>query len=121
MQSLTDTDIKNLSNLPSGWFESSDIWPAVKRTNYSLARLIEAGYVEKGIGAGSIYDIKYRKIKDLNSVNLFIPQRIQRKRIKGWKMPDNIIYVGRQNDGEFNNGEFGNPFRVGDFIKIGKG
>jgi len=31
------------------------------------------------------------------------PKRIQRKRIKGWKMPPNTVYVGRP-------GKFGNPF-----------
>jgi hypothetical protein len=33
------------------------------------------------------------------------PIRIQRKRSKGWKMPDNTIYVGRGS-------KFGNPFTV---------
>ncbi len=32
-----------------------------------------------------------------------IPQRIQRKRTKGWKMPPNTIYVGRPT-------VWGNPF-----------
>lgn len=43
-----------------------------------------------------------------------LPQRIQRKRIKGWKMPENTISVTRP-------GKWGNPFRVGDFIKLGTG
>jgi len=33
------------------------------------------------------------------------PKRIQRKRTKGWKMPDGAVYVGRPT-------EWGNPFRV---------
>ena len=33
------------------------------------------------------------------------PQRIQRKRTKGWKSPANTIYVGRPT-------KWGNPFRV---------
>ena len=33
------------------------------------------------------------------------PQRIQRKRTKGWRMPDNTVYVGRPT-------KFGNPVRV---------
>jgi hypothetical protein len=33
------------------------------------------------------------------------PQRIQRKRVKGWKMPPNTVYVGRGS-------KWGNPFRV---------
>ena len=33
-----------------------------------------------------------------------MPKRIQRKRIKGWKMPPNTIYVGRPT-------KWGNPFR----------
>mgnify|MGYP001584844921 CR=1 FL=1 len=34
------------------------------------------------------------------------PIRIQRKRTKGWKMPENTIYVGRPS-------KWGNPFLVG--------
>lgn len=34
-----------------------------------------------------------------------MPQRIQRKRTKGWRMPADTIYVGRPTI-------FGNPFRV---------
>lgn len=33
------------------------------------------------------------------------PQRIQRKRTKGWRMPEGAVYVGRPT-------MFGNPFRV---------
>ena len=33
-------------------------------------------------------------------------QRIQRKRIKGWRMPENTIYVGRPS-------RYGNPWVVG--------
>ena len=32
-----------------------------------------------------------------------MPKRIQRKRMKGWKMPVGVVYVGRP-------GKFGNPF-----------
>lgn len=41
-----------------------------------------------------------------------IPQRIQRKRTKGWKMPENTVSVCRP-------GEFGNPFKIGTWAKIG--
>lgn len=34
------------------------------------------------------------------------PKRIQRKRSKGWRMPDNTVYVGRPT-------KWGNPFVVG--------
>lgn len=34
------------------------------------------------------------------------PQRIQRKRTKGWRMPENTIYVGRGS-------KWGNPWRAG--------
>lgn len=34
-----------------------------------------------------------------------IPQRIQRKRTKGWRMPENAAYVGRGS-------RWGNPFNV---------
>lgn len=35
-----------------------------------------------------------------------MPQRIQRQRTKGWKMPEGAIYVGRPT-------QWGNPFKVG--------
>lgn len=35
------------------------------------------------------------------------PKRIQRKRTKGWRMPDGAVYVGRPSI-------YGNPFRVGE-------
>ncbi len=35
------------------------------------------------------------------------PIRIQRKRTKGWRMPENTIYVGRGS-------KWGNPFKVGE-------
>jgi hypothetical protein len=35
-----------------------------------------------------------------------MPERIQRKRVKGWKMPPNTVYVGRPT-------KWGNPFIVG--------
>lgn len=34
-----------------------------------------------------------------------MPKRIQRKRAKGWKMPEGAVYVGRPS-------RFGNPFRI---------
>lgn len=34
-----------------------------------------------------------------------MPERIQRKRTRGWKMPDNTVYVGRPT-------QWGNPFPV---------
>lgn len=41
------------------------------------------------------------------------PQRIQRKRTKGWRMRESAVYVGRPT-------RWGNPFRVGDFTNIGE-
>jgi hypothetical protein len=38
-----------------------------------------------------------------------MPQRIQRKRTKGWRMPEGAVYVGR---GTW----WGNPWRVGNTI-----
>jgi hypothetical protein len=34
------------------------------------------------------------------------PQRIQRKRTRGWRMPESAVYVGRPS-------VYGNPFRIG--------
>jgi hypothetical protein len=42
------------------------------------------------------------------------PKRIQRKRVKGWEMPPNAMSVTRP-------GEFGNPFAVGGWYKLGNG
>ena len=41
-----------------------------------------------------------------------MPKRIQRKRIKGWKMPPNTVSVCRP-------GKFGNPFTVAACIESG--
>lgn len=39
-----------------------------------------------------------------------MPIRVQRKRVKGWRMPENTLYVGRPS-------KWGNPFKiVGDMI-----
>lgn len=38
-----------------------------------------------------------------------MPKRIQRKRTKGWRMPENTVYVGRGS-------RWGNPHRVGDIV-----
>ena len=42
------------------------------------------------------------------------PKRIQRKRTKGWRMPENCLYVGRPS-------KWGNPFYVNGYFRIGKG
>ena len=38
-------------------------------------------------------------------MNAVTPQRVQRKRSKGWQMPGNTVYVGRPS-------KWGNPFTV---------
>ena len=38
------------------------------------------------------------------------PQRIQRRRTKGWRMPDNTVFVGRGS-------HLGNPFRIYEHCK----
>lgn len=40
------------------------------------------------------------------------PVRVQRKRTKGWTMPDNTVYVGRPS-------RWGNPYAVGDVVHRG--
>lgn len=40
------------------------------------------------------------------------PVRIQRKRTKGWTMPENTVYVGRPT-------RWGNPYAVGDIVHVG--
>ena len=41
-----------------------------------------------------------------------MPKRIQRKRIKGWRMPASAVYVGRPT-------RWGNPYRIGDVVHRG--
>ena len=40
------------------------------------------------------------------------PQRIQRRRTKGWRMPEGAVYVGRGT-------QWGNPFGVGGYVTPG--
>lgn len=42
------------------------------------------------------------------------PQRIQRKRTKGWRMPAGAVYVGRPT-------EWGNPWTVGVEVQVSMG
>jgi hypothetical protein len=39
-----------------------------------------------------------------------MPERIQRQRVKGWKLPENTVCVTRP-------GRWGNPFRLGDTVQ----
>lgn len=39
------------------------------------------------------------------------PQRIQRRRTAGWRMPPNTVYVGRPS-------KWGNPIRIGQRVKL---
>lgn len=41
------------------------------------------------------------------------PQRIQRKRTKGWEAPENTVNCTRP-------GNWGNPFKIGSYYKISK-
>lgn len=41
-----------------------------------------------------------------------MPQRIQRKRTKGWRMPEGAVYVGRPS-------KFGNPFTTDECLETG--
>lgn len=47
--------------------------------------------------------------KDCPSCETEKPQRIQRKRTKGWRMPPNTVYVGRGS-------KWGNPYKVGAIV-----
>jgi len=38
-----------------------------------------------------------------------MPQRIQRRRVKGWRLPPNTICVGR-------GGKWGNPHKITDYV-----
>lgn len=50
-----------------------------------------------------------------------MPVRIQRKRTKGWRMPEGAVYVGRSRGDMPGARLFANPFRVGGYFKIGRG
>ena len=41
-----------------------------------------------------------------------LPERIQRRRTKGWRMPPGGVYVGRGS-------RWGNPYAVGDLVMMG--
>ena len=43
-----------------------------------------------------------------------MPKRIQRKRIKGWRMPEGTVNVTRP-------GKWANPFRIGGWFEMGRG
>lgn len=40
-----------------------------------------------------------------------MPERIQRKRMKGWRMPEGAVYVGRPT-------KWGNPFQAGKVVYL---
>lgn len=40
-----------------------------------------------------------------------MPKRIQRKRTKGWRMPENTVFVGRPT-------KWGNPFKIGEWTEV---
>ncbi|WP_048770870.1 DUF4326 domain-containing protein [Rhodococcus ruber] len=40
-----------------------------------------------------------------------MPERIQRRRTKGWRMPDGAVYVGRPS-------KWANPYRVGSMMYL---
>ena len=44
-------------------------------------------------------------------VSFPMPKRVQRKRTKGWRMPDNTVYVGRP-------GGFGNPLGTASAFRV---
>ena len=49
---------------------------------------------------------RVRRLQEEIDYILSPPQRIQRQRTRGWRMPANTVYVGRPT-------KWGNPFRVG--------
>jgi len=49
--------------------------------------------------------VNLEPFKDLYVFKRFVPKRIQRKRSKGWRMPENTQYVGRGT-------KWGNPLKV---------
>ncbi|MFZ1975779.1 MAG: DUF4326 domain-containing protein [Candidatus Acidiferrales bacterium] len=46
-------------------------------------------------------------MSDPTDAERLMPKRIQRRRTRGWKMPEGAVYVGRPS-------KWGNPFHVGD-------
>lgn len=46
-----------------------------------------------------------KQMSDVRDAGL-MPVRIQRRRVKGWRMPRGAVYVGRPS-------KWGNPYRIG--------
>lgn len=72
--------------------------------------LLEAGYTitpEQGeVYGAKFYTVSWAEAGDEENGNIMAPQRIQRRRTKGWRMPENTVYVGRGS-------RWGNPYKVG--------
>lgn len=48
MKTPTKTDIENLRNCPADrQFDDIEVWPRVKRLDYSLGRLVDFGFLER--------------------------------------------------------------------------
>jgi hypothetical protein len=50
------------------------------------------------------------EIADTNGFADMTPRRIQRKRTRGWRMPEGAVYVGRPS-------RWGNPYKVGAWVR----
>lgn len=69
-----------------------------------------------------LYAVKFIQMKNEQDINFMASKpmlpaslRVQRKRTKGFKMPDNTVYVGRGS-------RWGNPFKLfGDMIMVDAG
>lgn len=62
-----------------------------------------AAWPDQGVNAGYAYGTKSCPGRK--------PQRIQRKRIKGWRMPEGAVYVGRPS-------KWGNPYRWSEYPAV---
>jgi hypothetical protein len=98
------------------WPHLGQTWPAFInwRTARSLQRLgfVTTEYV--GPDEGSTITLTDAGAEALSSERVKVearPQRIQRKRTKGWRMPDDAVYVGRPT-------AWGNPWVLGDLVTV---
>ena len=57
---MTKADKENLNNCPDNkWFNDVDVFPKVKRANYTLGRLVEAGELKTKVTDDGRF---YRKV-----------------------------------------------------------
>lgn len=63
--------------------------------------------VAAGVERAAVFE---EAMESVQALAVARPRRIQRKRTKGWRMPEGAVYVGRPT-------KFGNPFKAGEWAE----